>query len=45
VKIKYLLLDKGFYGVAVITHLKRARLAFVIPAVPHGRKPASRPRP
>lgn len=39
VKIKYLLLDKGFYGVAVITHLKRARLAFVIPAVPRGRKP------
>jgi hypothetical protein len=39
VKIKYLLLDKGVYGVAVITHLKRARLAFVIPAVPHGRKP------
>ena len=38
VKIKCLLLDKGFYRVAILTYLKRARLAFVIPAVPRGRK-------
>jgi putative transposase len=39
VKIKYLLLDKGFFSVAVISYLKRARHAFIIPAVARGRKP------
>jgi putative transposase len=39
VKIKYLLLDKGFFSVAVITYLKRAGHGFIIPAVPRGRKP------
>jgi putative transposase len=39
VKIKYVLLDKGFFSVAVITYLKRAGHAFIIPAVPRGRKP------
>ena len=34
VNIKYLLLDKDSYGVAVVAHLNRARLAFMIPAVP-----------
>ena len=44
VKIKLLLLDKGFFSVAVIGYLKRARHAFIIPAVARGRKPkASRP--
>lgn len=39
VKVKFLLLDKGFFSVAVISYLKRARLGFIIPAVPRGRKP------
>ena len=39
VKIKFLLLDKGFFSVAVISYLKRARWAFIIPAFPRGRKP------
>lgn len=44
VRIKVLLLDKGFFSVAVIGYLKRARLAFLIPAVVRGRKPkAGRP--
>jgi Transposase DDE domain len=38
VRIKYVLLDKGFYSVAVISYLKRARYGFIIPAVPRGRK-------
>jgi len=40
VKIKYLLLDKGFFSVEVISYLKRAQHAFIIPAVARGRKPA-----
>jgi hypothetical protein len=39
VKIKFLLLDKGFFHAAVIAYLNRAKLGFVIPAVPRGRKP------
>lgn len=39
VKIKFLLLDKGFFSVAVISYLKRAGHGFIIPAVPRGRKP------
>ena len=39
VKIKYLLLDKGFFSVAVISYLKRAGHGFIMPAVPRGRKP------
>lgn len=39
VKVKFLLLDKGFFSVSVISYLKRAGLAFIIPAVPRGRKP------
>lgn len=42
VRIKYLLLDKGFFSVAVLSYLKRARYAFIIPAVPRGRKPKRR---
>lgn len=38
-KIKFLLLDKGFFHVAVISYLKRAGHGFIIPAVPRGRKP------
>jgi hypothetical protein len=39
VKIKLLLLDKGFFSVDVITYLKRAGHGFIIPAVCRGRKP------
>ena len=39
VKIRFLLLDKGFYSVEVITYLKRARYGFVIPVALRGRKP------
>lgn len=39
VKVKFVLLDKEFFSVAVITYLKRAGYAFIIPAVPRGRKP------
>jgi hypothetical protein len=39
-KIKLVLLDKGFFNVAVLSYLKRARHAFIVPAVPRGRKPA-----
>jgi len=39
VKIKFLLLDKGFFSVEVVSYLKRAGHGFIIPAVPRGRKP------
>jgi putative transposase len=42
VKIKFLLLDKGFFSVEVISYLKRAGHGFIIPAVPRGRKPKRR---
>jgi putative transposase len=42
VKIRYLLLDKGFFSVEVVTYLKRARLGFIIPAMARGRKPKGR---
>jgi hypothetical protein len=39
VKIKFLLLDKEFFNVSVISYLRRAGHGFIIPAVPRGRKP------
>jgi putative transposase len=39
VKIRYLLLDKGFFSIEVITYLKRAGVGFIIPAMVRGRKP------
>ena len=45
VNIKFLLLDKGFFSVDVITYLKRAGHGFIIPAVPRGRKPKGRKKP
>jgi len=38
VKIKYLLLDKGFYSVSVMTYLKRAKQGFIVPVALRGRK-------
>ena len=40
IRPKLLLLDRGFYSVAVISYLKRARVPFLMPAVARGRKPA-----
>jgi putative transposase len=40
VKIRYLLLDKGFYSVPVMSYLKRASHPFVIPVALRGRKKA-----
>jgi hypothetical protein len=42
VKVRYLLLDKGFFSVEVISYLKRAQLGFIIPAMARGRKPKGR---
>lgn len=42
VKIKFLLLDKGFFSVETISYLKRVGHGFIIPAVPRGRKPKGR---
>ena len=44
-KIKFVLLDKGFFSVAVISYLKRAGHGFIIPAVPRGRKPKPPKKP
>lgn len=40
VKPRLLLLDRGFYSVAVIRYLQAARYPFLMPAVIRGRKPA-----
>jgi putative transposase len=42
VRVRFLLLDKGFFGVEVIAYLKRAGHGFIIPAVVRGRKPKGR---
>lgn len=39
VKIRFLLLDKGFFSVEVLHYLRRAGLGFILPAVARGRKP------
>lgn len=39
VKVRFLLLDKEFFSVEVISYLKRAKLGFVMPTVVRGRKP------
>jgi putative transposase len=45
VKVRFLLLDKGFFSVEVIRYLRRARRGFIIPAVARGRKPKDRRTP
>jgi len=42
VKVRFLLLDKGFFSVEVISYLKRAGYGFIIPAMVRGRKPKGR---
>ena len=38
IKIRLLLLDKGFFSVHVLSYLKRAKLGYVIPVMVRGRK-------
>ncbi len=40
VNVRCLLLDRGFYSVAVIRYLQAARCPFLMPVVRHGRKPS-----
>ena len=37
IKIRYLLLDKGFYSVGMLSYLKRAKLGYIIPILLRGR--------
>lgn len=39
VEIRFVLLDKAFFTVSVITYLKRAGHGFIMPVFPRGRKP------
>src|SRR3954470_3927317 len=39
IRPRLLLLDRGFYGVAVVRYLQRARHPFLMPVVSHGRSP------
>lgn len=39
IRPKLLLLDRGFYSVAVIRYLQAARVPFLMPAIARGRKP------
>src|SRR5690606_14712285 len=39
VKIRYLLLDRAFFGVPVIEFLQQERVGFVMPTVIRGRRP------
>jgi hypothetical protein len=36
---RYLLLDRGFYGMGVVSYLKSARCPFLLPVVHRGRRP------
>jgi hypothetical protein len=45
VRIKFLLLDKGFFSVAVLSYLKRAGYGFIIPAAVRGPKPKPPKKP
>jgi hypothetical protein len=40
VGVRCLLLDRGFYSVAVLRYLRSARCPFILPVVRHGRKPS-----
>jgi putative transposase len=40
VKVRFVLLDRGFYSVGVIRYLQAARCPFLMPAVRRGRKPS-----
>ncbi len=38
-RVRYLLLDRGFYGLGVVRHLQSARCPFMMPVVHRGRRP------
>jgi len=42
VKVRFLLLDKGFFSVEVLRYLRQAGHGFIIPAVVRGKKPKAR---
>ena len=39
IHVRFLVLDRGFYSVAVIRYLQAARMPFLMPVVGHGHKP------
>jgi Transposase DDE domain len=45
IRTRLLLLDRGFYSVAVVRYLQAARMPFLMPAVCHGRSPKQRGGP
>ena len=45
VRARLILLDRGFYSVAVIRYLQAARHPFLMPVVCHGARPSSRAAP
>jgi hypothetical protein len=45
IRTRLLLLDRGFYSVAVIRYLQAARMPFMMPVVCHGRSPKQRGGP
>jgi hypothetical protein len=45
IKIRYLLLDKGFYSISVLSYLKRAKLGYIIPILLRGRKKKGKQSP
>jgi len=45
IKIRYLLLDKGFYSVAVLSYLQRAKLGYIIPVLLRGRQKRDKKAP
>lgn len=38
INTRYLLLDKGFYSVSVLSYLKRVKLGYIVPIILRGRK-------
>ena len=45
IKIRYLLLDKGFYSVSVLSYLKRAKLGYIVPILLRGRQKKDKKSP
>jgi len=45
IKIRYLLLDKGFYSVSVLSYLKRAKLGYIVPILLRGRQKKDKKAP
>ena len=45
IKLRHLLLDKGFYSVGVLSYLKRAKLGYVVPVALRGRKKKDKKAP